>query len=163
MDAANIDLKAFTDKFYRQLCGGQLQPVLDAIRLYRELDVWVEVTTLIIPGYNDSDAELRQIAEYIGRVDTDIPWHVSAFYPTHKLLDAPRTPAATLRRARKLGQEAGLRYVYQGNIPGEGGESSYCHGCGELLIERHGFSTLANRLQNGCCYVCGTTFSGAGL
>lgn len=163
LDAANIDLKAFSDDFYHKICGAKLQPVLDTIRLYRELGIWIEVTTLIIPGYNDSEAELRQIAEFICSVGAEIPWHVSAFYPTHKLLDAPRTSAEILRRARQIGLEAGLRYVYQGNIPGEGGESSYCHNCGELLIERYGFSIGKNRLVDGCCSSCGEPFAGIGL
>lgn len=163
LDAANIDLKAFSDDFYHRICGAKLQPVLDTIRLYRELGIWIEVTTLIIPGYNDGEAELRQIAEFIRSVGAEIPWHVSAFYPTHKLLDAPRTSAETLRRARLIGLEAGLRYVYQGNIPGEGGENSYCYACGELLIERVGFSIRDNRLVKGCCGSCGAAFAGIGL
>ncbi len=163
LDAANIDLKSFSDDFYREICAARLQPVLDTIRLYRQLGIWVEVTTLIIPGYNDSDGELRQIAEFICSVAAEIPWHVSAFYPTHKLLDAPRTPASTLRRARQIGLEAGLHYVYQGNIPGEGGENSYCHVCGELLIERYGYAIGQNRLQSAACCSCGAAFAGVGL
>jgi len=163
LDAANVDLKSFRDEFYRQVCGARLQPVLDTIRLYRQLGIWVEVTTLIIPGYNDSDGELRQIAAFICEVGAEIPWHVSAFYPTHKLLDAPRTPAATLRRARQIGLEAGLRYVYQGNIPGEGGENSYCHACGELLIERHGFAICKNLTLNGCCPSCSALIAGVAV
>ena len=162
LDAANIDLKSFSEDFYRRVCGAQLQPVLDTIRRYHELGIWIEVTTLIIPGYNDAEDELRQIAEFICSVAPEIPWHVTAFYPTHKLLDAPRTPAETLRRARKIGLDAGLHYVYEGNIPGEGGENSYCHQCGELLIERYGFSIRQNRLQKGCCS-CGAPISGVGM
>lgn len=162
LDAANIDLKSFSDDFYRRICGARLQPVLDTIRLYRELGIWIEVTTLIIPGYNDDDAELTQVAEFICSVGADIPWHVTAFYPTHKLLDAPRTPVATLRRARQIGLQAGLRYVYEGNIPGEGGENSYCHQCGELLIERYGFSIRQNLLKKGCCS-CGAAVAGVAM
>lgn len=160
LDAANIDLKAFSDRFYRKICGARLQPVLDSIRLYRELGIWVEVTTLLIPGYNDDSAELRQLADFICSVGADVPWHVTAFYPTYKLLDAPRTPLDTLRRARQIGVDAGLHYVYQGNLPGEGGENSYCHGCGHLLIERSGFSIRRNLLQQGVCRNCGTAFAG---
>lgn len=163
LDAANIDLKAFSEDFYRKVCGASLQPVRDTIRLYRELGIWVEVTTLIIPGYNDDERELRQVAEFILSVGAEIPWHVSAFYPTHKLLDAPRTSVDILRRARQIGLEAGLRYVYQGNIPGEGGENSYCHSCGGLLIERTGFSIKKNRLNDGCCGSCGTSFAGVAI
>ncbi len=160
LDAANIDLKAFSDDFYRKVCGAKLQPVRDTIRLYRELGIWVEVTTLVIPGYNDDETELRQVADYIVSIGAEIPWHVSAFYPSHKLLDAPRTSPEILRRARQIGLAAGLHYVYQGNVPGEGGENSFCHVCGELLIERHGFSIRMNRLKDGCCGSCGTTFAG---
>ncbi|WP_303720776.1 AmmeMemoRadiSam system radical SAM enzyme [Malonomonas rubra] len=162
LDAANIDLKSFSDDFYRRVCGARLQPVLDTIRLYRELGIWLEITTLLIPGYNDDEEQLRQIAEFICSVGVDIPWHVTAFYPTHKLLDAPRTPVETLRKARQIGLQAGLRYVYEGNIPGEGGENSYCHQCGELLIERYGFSIRKNLLQNGRCS-CGEAISGVGM
>jgi pyruvate formate lyase activating enzyme len=163
LDGANIDLKSFSDDFYRKVCGARLQPVLDTIRLYRELGIWIEVTTLVIPGYNDDVAELRQIAEFIVSVGEDIPWHVSAFYPTHKLLDAPRTSLDILRRARQIGIEAGLRYVYQGNIPGEGGENSYCSACGELLIERSGFAIRKNWLNKGCCCSCGSQLAGVGM
>lgn len=159
LDAANIDLKSFSDDFYRTVCGARLQPVLDCIRLYRELGIWIELTTLLIPGYNDGDDELRQIAAFICDLGAEIPWHVSAFYPTYQLLDAPRTPLETLRRARRIGLEAGLRYVYQGNIPGEG-ESSYCHSCGELLIERYGFSIRQNLVHDGGCRQCGTPAAG---
>lgn len=163
LDGANIDLKAFSDDFYRKICGAKLQPVLDTIRLYRELGIWLEVTTLVIPGYNDGEAELMQIAEFIMSVGEEIPWHVSAFYPTHKLLDAPRTSVDSLRRARQIGIEAGLRYVYEGNIPGEGGESSYCSACGELLIERYGFSISTNRTVNGRCQACSATIDGVAM
>jgi pyruvate formate lyase activating enzyme len=159
LDAANVDLKSFSDDFYRQVCGARLQPVLDNIRFYRELGIWIEITTLIIPGYNDSPAELQRIAEFICSVGPEIPWHVSAFYPTHKLLDAPRTSAETLRRARQIGLQAGLRHVYQGNIPGEGGENSYCHRCQQLLIERYGYAIKKNLLQAGCCS-CGEPLAG---
>ncbi len=163
LDAANVDLKAFRDEFYRDVCGAKLQPVLDTIRLYRELGIWVEVTTLIIPGYNDREEELRDIAEFLVSVGPEIPWHVTAFYPTHELRDAPRTSAQILRRARQIGLEAGLRYVYEGNIPGEGGESSYCYNCGELLIERYGFSIRQSRVKQGCCPDCATPLDGIGL
>lgn len=163
LDAANIDLKSFSDDFYHKVCGAKLQPVLESIRLHRELGVWVEVTTLIIPGYNDDEKELRGIAEFIASVGVEIPWHVSAFYPTHKLLDAPRTPVEILQRARQIGNGAGLRYVYAGNIPAAGGENSNCYACGELLIERHGFAIRKNRIKDGCCPACGTTIDGVGM
>jgi pyruvate formate lyase activating enzyme len=163
LDAVNVDLKAFSEDFYHKVCGAKLQPVLDTIRLYRELGVWVEVTTLVIPGYNDDAAELKQIAEFIMSVGEEIPWHVSAFYPTHKLLDAPRTSVDILRRARQIGLDAGLRYVYEGNVPGEGGENSYCYACGELLIERYGFSIRNSWIENGRCRACSAVVDGVGM
>ena len=120
LDAANIDLKGFSEEFYRKVCGARLEPVLESIKLHRELGIWVEVTTLIIPTLNDSEEVLKGIAEFISGVGEDIPWHVSRFYPAYKLIDLPPTPPETLRKARKIGLEAGLRYVYQGNVPGEG-------------------------------------------
>ena len=122
LDAINVDLKAFTDKFYKEVCGARLNPVLETILLMKELAVWVEVTTLIIPGLNDGEQELRNIARFVKNVGPGIPWHVSQFYPAYKLLDRPSTPVATLHRAREIGMEEGLRYVYEGNVPGEGGE-----------------------------------------
>jgi pyruvate formate lyase activating enzyme len=144
LDAANIDLKSFNDSAHKRMTGARLQPVLDSIRTYKRLGIWTEVTTLVIPGHNDSEAELRQIAEFICGVSPDIPWHVTQFYPTYRLLDRERTPVATLRRARDIGHSAGLHYVYEGNVPGEGGENTYCHACGELIVNRYGHFLLAN-------------------
>ncbi len=158
--ADNIDLKSFADSFYRKICKARLQPVLDTIALMKQEGVWVEVTTLIIPGLNDSDAELRQIAEFLKGIDPGIPWHVSAFYPTYKMLDRPRTPVPTLRRARKIGLEVGLRYVYTGNIVGDEGEKTFCYACGALLIDRYGFSVRQNRLAAGRCPDCGAAIDG---
>jgi len=160
LDGINIDIKAFTDKFYRQVCKARLQPVLDNVRLMRELGVWVEITTLIIPGWNDSDGELREIADFIREVDPSMPWHVTAFHPTYKMIDRPPTPAATLRKAREIGLAAGLRFVYQGNIPGEGGESTYCPSCNAPLIERFGFSIRKIKLADGGCSSCGEKITG---
>lgn len=163
LDAINIDLKAFTDRFYRHICGARLKPVLETIQQMKELGVWVEVTTLIIPGLNDGEQELRDIAHYIESIDSNIPWHVSQFYPANKLLDRPRTPLAALRRAREIGMEEGLRYVYEGNVPGEGGENTYCYACETLLIERYGLELMRNRLQDGKCPECGTKIDGVGM
>jgi pyruvate formate lyase activating enzyme len=160
IDGDNIDLKSFSDKFYRKVCKARLQPVLDTIARMKALGVWVEVTTLLIPGLNDSDSELKDIANFIKQTGPEIPWHVTAFYPTYKMLDRPRTPVSTLRRARDIGLEAGLRYVYTGNIPGESGESTYCYACNELLIERLGYTIRRNRLQNGACHKCGAQIDG---
>lgn len=163
LDGANIDLKAFSDDFYRKVCGARLQPVLDSIRLYRELGIWIEVTTLIIPQHNDSEEELRKIARFIVETDPDIPWHVTQFYPTYRLQNQPRTPVRILERAREIGLEEGLKYVYQGNVPGAGGENTYCPGCGKLLIERFGYSIQSYSIVAGKCPSCGEKISGVGL
>ncbi len=160
LDGINIDIKGFTDDFYKKVCKARLQPVLDNVQLMHELGVWVEVTTLIIPGLNDSKEELRDIAGFIKDISPAIPWHVTAFYPTYKMLDREPTPAATLRIAREIGLEEGLRFVYEGNIPGEGGENSYCPACGEELVNRFGFSIRSNNLRKGCCAQCGESIEG---
>lgn len=160
LDAINIDIKAFSEDFYHTICGARLQPVLDTVRLMHELGVWVEVTTLIIPGLNDSDAELRAIADFIVAIDPSMPWHVTAFYPTYKLTDRPATPAHTLQKARNIGLSAGLRHVYEGNIPGAGGENTTCPSCQALLVQRFGFRIQENRLVHGRCPQCGERLAG---
>ncbi len=160
LDGINIDVKAFTDDFYKKVCKARLQPVLDNVRLMHELGVWVEVTTLIIPGLNDSGKELRDIAGFIRSVSPTIPWHVTAFHPTYNMMDRRPTPAATLQKAREIGQEEGLYYVYEGNIPGQGGENTYCPGCGAELISRFGFSISKNNLADGRCSKCGHPIDG---
>lgn len=160
LDAANVDLKFFKDENYRRIAGARLQPILDAIRLYRELGVWVEVTTLVIPGLNDSDEELCQIARFVHSVGSEVPWHVTQFYPTYKMLDREHTPVSTLRQARQIGFSTGLRYVYEGNVPGEGGENTYCHQCKTLLIKRYGHVILNNRIRGGNCPDCGAAVAG---
>jgi pyruvate formate lyase activating enzyme len=160
LDGINIDIKAFTDNFYKKVCKARLQPVLDNVRLMHELGVWVEVTTLVIPGLNDSKEELRDIARFIKDVSPALPWHVTAFYPAYKMLDREPTPAATLRMAREIGLEEGLRFVYEGNIPGEGGENSYCPACNKELISRFGFSVRRNSLRGGRCDKCGEAIEG---
>ncbi len=159
LHAANIDLKGFNDKFYGEICGARLQPVLDAIRLHKEYGIWIEVTTLVIPGHNDSDDELNNIAKFIKSVGEDVPWHVTRFHPTYKLIDQPITPLATLKRARQIGLEAGLRYVYEGNVPGEG-EDTVCWHCGNTLVERIGFSVETNSVKDGKCSLCGAVIAG---
>jgi pyruvate formate lyase activating enzyme len=158
--ADNIDLKSFSDSFYRKICKARLQPVLDTIERMKGLGVWIEVTTLIIPGLNDTEEELTQIAKFLVEVGADIPWHVSAFYPTYKMLNRPRTPAATLQRARQIGLEAGLRYVYTGNIPGDAGEKTFCYACGAVVIDRVGYTIRHNYLQDGACSRCGAAIDG---
>ncbi|MCG6907533.1 MAG: AmmeMemoRadiSam system radical SAM enzyme [Desulfobacteraceae bacterium] len=160
LDGDNIDLKSFSDDFYRKVCKARLKPVLETIARMKSLGVWVEVTTLVIPGLNDSDAELRDIAQFLHATGPETPWHVTAFYPTYKMRDRPPTPLETLRRARQIGMEAGLRHVYTGNIPGDPGENTYCPACSELLIARRGFTVRQNRLTDGACPTCGARIAG---
>ena len=159
LDANNIDLKG-DNEFYKKICGARLEPVLDTIKLMYEQGVWLEITTLIIPGYNDSNETLRGIIDFIKSVDPAIPWHVSQFYPTYKLMNLPRTPLETLRRAREMGMERGLKYVYEGNVPGEGRESTYCPNCKELLIERSGYRISHNKIRDDECFSCSTKIEG---
>jgi pyruvate formate lyase activating enzyme len=160
MDAVNVDLKSFRDAFYREICGARLEPVLDALRLYRSLGVWLEVTTLVIPGENDSAEELRELAAFIrDELGEEVPWHVSAFHPDYRLTGRPRTGVDLLRRARGIGLEEGLRHVYVGNVPGES-EHTICPGCSRVLIERRGFTVGRNHLAAGACPSCGTAVAG---
>ncbi|MBU1630351.1 MAG: AmmeMemoRadiSam system radical SAM enzyme [Candidatus Omnitrophica bacterium] len=160
LDAINIDLKAFTDTFYRRVCKAKMAPVLDAIRLFHESGVWVEVTTLIIPGLNDTAEELREIARFIKGVDAFMPWHVSAFHPTYKMTNRPPTPVASLRSARDIGLAAGLHHVYVGNVPGEGGENTICPVCKVELINRYGYRTRMGNFAHGRCSECGEKIRG---
>lgn len=164
LDAANIDLKGFTDTFYRDYVHGRLSEVLDSIIEYRKQGIWIELTTLIIPGLNDAENELKGIASFIVEsLGADTPWHVTQFYPTYRLTDRPRTPVETLRRARDIGKAAGLRYVYEGNVPGEGGENTWCPTCTAMLIERYGYLIEKNTLNRGACPDCGTVIAGIGM
>lgn len=156
LDAINIDLKAFTEKFYQAHCKASLKPVLSTIKLARKLKIWTEVTTLVIPGENDSKKELESIAEFLAGVDRDTPWHVTAFHPDYKMANTPATPAKKLLEARKIGLDAGLRFVYAGNLPPEYSslEYTYCPKCGELLVRREGFAVLGNVINGGKCHKC---------
>ncbi len=160
LDAANVDIKAFSDTFYKKVCGARLAPVLESIEYMRSLGIWVEITTLIIPTYNDTDDELGNIAKWISKTDRSIPWHLSAFHPTYKLMDAPRTTVKSIERARDIGLSAGLRYVYSGNVPGMPGENTYCYNCKELLIERLGFMVKRNIIKDGSCPHCKAVIDG---
>lgn len=164
VDAANIDLKGYSEAFYRDVVHARLSEVLDSIIEYRKQGIWLELTTLIIPGLNDSEAELQGIAEFIvSNLGIDTPWHVSQFYPTYKLTDRPRTPVTNLRRAREIGLAAGLRYVYEGNVPGDGGENTCCPSCATVLIKRYGYRIESDRISNGACPDCGAAIAGIGL
>ncbi len=161
IDAANIDLKAFNDKFYRETCGGRLEPVLDSLKYLKKRGVWVEVTTLVIPGKNDSTEELREAAEFISKeLGKDTPWHLSAFHPDYKMRDVPATPLETLERAYGIGKEAGLNYIYIGNIDSPTGRDTVCPKCGSVLIRRGWFDVYENRIREGKCPECGHRITG---
>ena len=172
MDAANVDLKAFSDAFYHRLCFAQLQPVLDTLKyLGHETNVWFEVTTLLIPGENDSDAELHRASEWFAEnLGPDVPWHFTAFHPDFKMLDKPHTPATTLTRARDIARSKGLHYVYTGNVHDRKGGSTWCPGCGDLLIERDWYelgewnieqdSQTGLSASRGRCRSCGFSIVG---
>jgi pyruvate formate lyase activating enzyme len=157
LDANNIDLKG-GEEFYKKICHARAAPVRETIRIMKAAGVWVEVTTLVIPGHNDSDEQLRDIAAFIAGVSPKIPWHVTRFHPTYHMLDRPATPVETLRRAVDIGRVAGVRYIYEGNVPE--GESTFCPGCGELLVERLGFSVGRVNLRDGTCPRCGMSQAG---
>ncbi len=164
LDAANVDLKAFRDETYRSVCGARLQPVLDSLKSMKELGIWVEVTTLVVPGLNDSEAELRDLAQFLATdLGVETPWHVSRFHPDYQMLDRAPTPEATLRRAYDLGREAGLRYVYVGNLPGARLEDTYCPSCGAGVLRRRGYQIVERALLNGHCARCGAVIDGVGL
>ena len=163
MDAANVDLKAFTEEFYFRQTGAHLAPVLETLEyLVRETDVWTEITTLLIPGKNDSDEELeaqcRWIAKHLGQ---DVPLHFTAFHPDYRMTDVPPTPASTLTRAREIGRLAGLNYVYTGNVHDAGGSSTYCPSCENLVVERDWYEIRSYKLDDGgACMHCGTQLAG---
>ena len=163
MDAANVDLKGFTEAFYRDVCAAELGPVLDTLRyLKRETSVWLELTTLLIPGLNDSDAELDEMTRWVvDELGPDVPMHFTAFHPDYKLLDRPPTPAATLSRARRIALSNGARYAYTGNVYDEAGGSTYCHQCGERLVGRDWYVlTVWNLTNDGHCRRCGAACAG---
>lgn len=160
LHGANVDLKAFSDRYYRKVCGARLGPVLETIRAMRERGIWVEVTTLLVPGRNDAEDELRALAAWLRSVDADVPWHVSAFFPAYRMTDVPPTPSAALHRAARIGRDAGLRYVYTGNVPGDPWEHTACPECGGQLLERRGFVVRASRLSDGRCPDCGAAIAG---
>jgi pyruvate formate lyase activating enzyme len=158
LDAANVDLKSFSEDFYRNVCGAHLQPVLNSIKLMRKLKIWVEVTTLVIPGLNDSEEELGSIAQFIASVGAEIPWHVSRFHPDYQVFDRKPTPLETLKLAKDIGQAAGLRYVYMGNV--FEGNNTYCYNCKRTLVERSGLSVSESVLKRGSCPYCQTVLDG---
>ena len=163
MDAANVDLKAFTEDFYRRLCFARLQPVLDTLEwLAKETGTWLEITTLLIPGQNDSEEEVARLSAWVAeRLGPDVPLHFSAFHPAYKMLDVPATPRATLSRARRQALAAGLRHVYTGNVHDPEGDATRCPGCGEVVVARDWYEILDWRLgPGGRCLACGATVAG---
>jgi len=160
LDAANVDLKAFSDETYRRVCRGRLEPVLATIRRLKEAGVWVEVTTLVVPGMNDGEEELCGIAGFLASVDRDIPWHVSRFHPDYRMRDRTYTPSRSIELACGVGTEAGLRHVYAGNLAAGPLENTFCPVCRSLLIERHGFHVAMNRIGSGKCPDCGSAVAG---
>jgi pyruvate formate lyase activating enzyme len=164
MDAANVDLKSFDERFYHRLCGARLAPVLEAIQAMHAAGIWLEVTTLVIPGHNDSDAEMGAIAGWIvEHVGPETPWHLSRFHPDFKLLDVPPTPLPALARAAAIGRRAGLAHVYIGNAPELGAEDTRCAGCGALLVERRGYRAHSHLDADGRCPSCHRPMAGIGL
>ena len=159
LDAANVDLKFFKDASYKKICAGSLEPVLDSIRVMQKIGIWVEVTTLIVTGENDSEEELTGIARFIASVDKNMPWHVSRFHPDYKFTDHEATPEAILKKAQEIGREAGLTYIYAGNVWGWGNDT-YCPGCKKLLIKREGFNVLEYNIKLGKCSFCGAVIDG---
>jgi pyruvate formate lyase activating enzyme len=160
LHGANVDLKGFTETYYKQLCGAKLAPVLRTLEMMVSQGVWLEVTTLLIPGQNDSKEELKALAEFLVKLDPGIPWHISRFHPTYKLTNIRSTPAESIRKARDIGYEAGLKYVYTGNLPGDEGEKTFCHQCGEPLIDRYGFYVQKYAIKDGRCPKCSTEIPG---
>jgi pyruvate formate lyase activating enzyme len=162
IDLYKVDLKSFDDRHYRQL-GGRIQPILDTIRALHEMGFWLEIVTLLIPGFNNSDDELKGAADFLASVSPDIPWHVTAFHKDYKMTDPANTTPEMLMRAAEIGRNAGLRYVYAGNLPGmvRDLENTRCHNCRTLLIERYGYLITGYHLTpNGCCPKCGTALPG---
>ncbi len=160
LSAANVDLKSFRDEFYKKQCGAKLAPVLDSLKKMKSLGIWVEITTLLIPTLNDSEGELKDIAEFIASLGREIPWHISRFHPQFKRRELPPTPLSSLHRAAEIGKQAGLKYVYCGNVPGDNGENTYCFNCRYLLIERYGFRVTGVNLIWNKCANCGAVLEG---
>ncbi|MFA5116342.1 MAG: AmmeMemoRadiSam system radical SAM enzyme [Candidatus Omnitrophota bacterium] len=160
LDACNVDLKGFSEEFYQNVCGAHLEPLLESIRTMKKLGLWLEITTLLIPGMNDSDEELTKIAEFICGLGKETPWHISRFHPDFKYVNLPPTPLASLQKAAEIGRKAGLYYVYIGNASGGEGEDTYCYECKKPVIKRMGYSILDYKLKGYKCGYCGATIHG---
>lgn len=162
LDACNVDLKSFRADFYKDICKAHLMPVLNSIRLMKRFGIWIEVTTLVVPGANDSNEELKSIAEFIAKIDRNIPWHISRFHPDFKYTDGDPTPIETLKRAERIGRDAGLRHIYIGNVLGES-ENTMCYNCNTILIKRYGFQAENAALKGSRCSKCGAEIKGVFL
>ena len=162
LDGINVDLKSFSEDYYKRLCKARLQPVLDTIGyIANQTSIWLEITTLLVPGENDSEEELKQLADFIvNKAGPDVPWHISRFHPQYKYLDSLPTPLGSIERALEIGRSAGLHYVYLGNVPGSKFESTFCHNCGRMLIERIGYRIATNSIQDSKCPDCETEIAG---
>jgi len=158
LDACNVDLKSFSEDTYKKVCGGRLKPVLRAIRHMKNLKLWVEITTLIVPGMNDTDEEIRGIAQFIAETDTGIPWHISRFHPDFKFRESLPTSPEALKKAASIGKKAGLKYIYLGNISEE--TDTFCHNCGKILIERAGYAAGVNNIIGSKCPECNAVIEG---
>lgn len=158
LDAVNVDLKAWDNEYYKKYCQARLKPVLASIRHLKELSIWQELTTLIIPGENDSEEQLKAIAGFIASVDADIPWHISAFHPTHEFMDRKSTPVQTLHKAEEIGRKQGLKYIYLGNVPAE--NTTHCPECGDKTVIRSSMGVLEKRLAGDKCPSCGASIAG---
>jgi pyruvate formate lyase activating enzyme len=158
LDACNVDLKSFSDKFYRKTCKASLKPVLDSIAYMRKIGIWVEATTLVIPGENDSEKELTDIAQFIAGIDPDIPWHISRFHPDFNFTEQSPTPMETMEKAAGLGENAGIRFIYLGNVPGDSG--TVCPSCKKTVISRRGFFSGRPQITNGKCAFCSAKIPG---
>jgi pyruvate formate lyase activating enzyme len=162
LDGINVDLKAFSKDYYKRLCGARLQPVLDTISyIAKETNIWLEITTLLVPGENDSEDELKKLTDFIVTdAGPDVPWHISRFHPQYKYLDSLPTSMSSMERAFEIGQSAGLHYIYLGNVPGAKFESTFCYDCGRMLIERIGYKIAVNNIEDSKCPGCGTEIAG---
>ena len=158
LDACNVDLKSFSDETYKKICKGSLEPVLESIKYMKKIGMWVEITTLVVPGMNDREPELKKIADFIAGVDRSIPWHISRYHPDYIYKEPPPTPVAKLKMAESVGKKAGLKYIYLGNVPEEG--NTYCPGCGGLLVERMGYMISKNTVKNKTCPECNAAVEG---
>jgi pyruvate formate lyase activating enzyme len=155
LGAVKIDLKAYTEKFYREVCSGELKPVLDTLRRLRKKGMWTEIVVLVIPTLNDGEEEFRALARFVrDDLGAEVPVHFTRFHPSYRIMNLPRTPVATLEKARNIARNEGLSYVYVGNVPGHPGNHTYCPGCGEIVIRRTGMAVLDNRLDRGRCPSC---------